>query len=247
MLPASPVKLGLAIWILIPQNEGERVVYLILSGYFKQFEEKVTLYRNLFFEFFFKGTLLLTKVTAEYCLVRVRSQKLEEFRKISKKIDLDMKTQMKVRGVVETQAKVTVAEGAVESSPSPKPEKRSYAQEMAVKRKRISTAKEKTIKDESDNSVPPSAASNIESDKVDPQILDRGSARNVNNKSVISGLKSTKTDDTDEHTGKKMLNSEPLDALKQPHKGLVLSRTKTDSAQNPLKDYKASSIGSLST
>lgn len=35
VIPASPVQLGLAIWILIPQNEGEKVVYMVLSGYFK--------------------------------------------------------------------------------------------------------------------------------------------------------------------------------------------------------------------
>lgn len=83
VIPASPVQLGLAVWVLIPQNEGEKVVYMILSGYFKQFEQFITLYRNMFFEFVFRTVLSLARVTTDYCLTRIRSEQLIEIRKVT--------------------------------------------------------------------------------------------------------------------------------------------------------------------
>ena len=41
-VPATPVQLAIAIWILIPNNEGERVMYMVMSSYFEQFEKKMT-------------------------------------------------------------------------------------------------------------------------------------------------------------------------------------------------------------
>lgn len=38
-IPATPVQFGLAIWILIPQNEGEKVMYLVMTNHFMKFEE----------------------------------------------------------------------------------------------------------------------------------------------------------------------------------------------------------------
>jgi hypothetical protein len=70
-IPATPIELGIAIWILIPQNEGEKVMYLVLTTYFVQFEEKMTMTRNGFFEIILKIVLTLTMHTAEYCRTRV--------------------------------------------------------------------------------------------------------------------------------------------------------------------------------
>lgn len=48
-VPATPVQLVLSLWILLPNNEGEKVVYLAMSGYLTQFEVKATYVKYSFF------------------------------------------------------------------------------------------------------------------------------------------------------------------------------------------------------
>jgi hypothetical protein len=81
------VQLGLAVWILIPQNKGEKVVYLVLSEYLLKFEETMTSWRNAIFETIFKVVLNLALFTSNYCLTRIPSEQLVNLRKITEKID----------------------------------------------------------------------------------------------------------------------------------------------------------------
>ena len=100
-IPASPVQLGLAIWILIPQNRGEKVVYLVLSEYLFKFEESMTSWRNAIFETIFITVLNLALITSNHCLKRISSDKLVSLRKITEKIDQDLYKQIKTRGAVD--------------------------------------------------------------------------------------------------------------------------------------------------
>ena len=77
-IPPQPFRLGLSFWVLLPQNEGEKVLYLVLSSYFVQFEEKITKLRNGFFEVILKGVLKMAYHTSDYCCTRIDAQKLVE-------------------------------------------------------------------------------------------------------------------------------------------------------------------------
>ena len=75
-VPATPVQFGLAVWILIPQNEGEKVMYLILSDHFVKFESYMTIARNGIFECLLLCTLKFALLVTSYCQSRVSSEKL---------------------------------------------------------------------------------------------------------------------------------------------------------------------------
>jgi hypothetical protein len=98
-VPATPVQLWLAIWILIPQNEGEKVVYLAMSSQLLKFEEKMTYWRHIFFEAILNLVLQLARVTCAYCLPKISSETLVEMRKLTHEIDQNFSSQMKLRGV----------------------------------------------------------------------------------------------------------------------------------------------------
>ena len=83
-VPATPVQLVLAVWILLPNNEGEKVVYLAMSGYLSQFEIKVTHVKYSFFSYILKFVLKLSHSTSDYCATRISSERLAEFRDITK-------------------------------------------------------------------------------------------------------------------------------------------------------------------
>lgn len=82
-IPATPVQLGLGIWILVPYNEGEKVMYLVLSGYFIKFEEKMTYFRSGYLRVVLLGTLKLAVVITEYCATRVASDKLIDLQELT--------------------------------------------------------------------------------------------------------------------------------------------------------------------
>mmetsp|Transcript_23293 Transcript_23293/g.31129 ORF Transcript_23293/g.31129 Transcript_23293/m.31129 type:complete len:142 (+) Transcript_23293:81-506(+) len=86
-IPAAPVQLAVAIWILIPQNEGEKVIYLMLQGYFTKFEEKMTAFRYVYLSLVLKGMLKSALFFAEYCSKRVAPDSLPDFQLISAQID----------------------------------------------------------------------------------------------------------------------------------------------------------------
>ena len=75
---AALIKLGIAIWILIPQNEGERVMYMIFESRFTQFEQKFTGIRQVYLATVLKGVLKLALFVTEYCTKRVADDKLAE-------------------------------------------------------------------------------------------------------------------------------------------------------------------------
>lgn len=87
---ASLIKLGVATWILIPQNEGERVIYMIFQNYFTQFEQKVTEVRFFYLFYLLKGVLKLALFFTEYCVKRVSPDKLPEFQMITAQADLTL-------------------------------------------------------------------------------------------------------------------------------------------------------------
>ena len=62
-------------------------MYLVLSSYFVQFEEKITVFRNGFFEIILKGVLKLAFHTSDYCCTRIDAQKLVELQQISEDTD----------------------------------------------------------------------------------------------------------------------------------------------------------------
>jgi len=62
-------------------------MYLILSSYFTQFEQKMTGIRNAFFEVILKVVLNLAFHTSDYCRTRVDPEKLIEMRKVSERTD----------------------------------------------------------------------------------------------------------------------------------------------------------------
>ena len=97
-IPAYPVQLGLGIWILLPQNEGEKVMYLVLSGYFIKFESKMTSYRSSYLSVALTGTLKLTQIVTQYCATRVDSEKLADFAELTESIDQIVLRQIKMRG-----------------------------------------------------------------------------------------------------------------------------------------------------
>jgi len=128
----------LAIWILLPQNEGEKVIYLLLSSYFVNFEEKVTAFRGKYLVLVHSAVLQIAVFTTDYCSRRVDASQLGELRQKSELIDQTLLRQIKVRG-----AKVQKRSPENdESSPDGRKEesyltvsKRSYTQEMALNRK----------------------------------------------------------------------------------------------------------------
>lgn len=128
-----------------------------------------------------------------------------------------------MRGIVEQQDLSQAAEGADTSSYQAS--KRSYTQELAVRRKRISTAKERNAADDDTIDTQtsskakhggdlgaPSPASNILAEDMDPlshgRNANRGANRTMtfgtgNNLKKPSGLQNLDLDDdcTDEHNG----------------------------------------------
>ena len=86
-IPATPVQLWISIWVLLPQNEGEKVMYLVLSSYFAKFEEKITVARNSFFVIVIKVVLKLAFYVSDYCCTRIDPQRLPELRNISESTD----------------------------------------------------------------------------------------------------------------------------------------------------------------
>jgi len=119
----------LAIWILIPQNEGEKVMYLILSSYFTQFEQKITWIRNAFFEIVLKVVLNLAFHTSDYCRTRVSPEKLVDMRKVSERTDNALYQQMKIFGVLESTRSSTKSSSSSTKmdEPQDKVPTRSYA------------------------------------------------------------------------------------------------------------------------
>ena len=86
-IPATPVQLWISVWVLLPQNEGEKVMYLVLSSYFAKFEEKITFVRNIFFVIILKVVLNLAFHVSDYCCTRIDPQKLVDLRNISESTD----------------------------------------------------------------------------------------------------------------------------------------------------------------
>ena len=62
-------------------------MYLVLSSYFAQFEERTTFVRNGFFEVVLKIVLTIAYHISEYCRTRVDPQKLVDMRKITERTD----------------------------------------------------------------------------------------------------------------------------------------------------------------
>ena len=98
-IPATPVQLWISIWVLLPQNEGEKVMYLVLSSYFAKFEEKITVLRNGFFIIVLKIVLSLAFHATAYCCTRIDPQKLANLREVSESTDNIIYQQMKRFGV----------------------------------------------------------------------------------------------------------------------------------------------------
>ena len=98
-IPATPVQLWLSIWVLLPQNEGEKVMYLVLSSYFAKFEEKITIVRNSFFVIILKVVLNLAFHVSDYCCTRIDPQKLADLRDLSESTDSILYQQMKRFGI----------------------------------------------------------------------------------------------------------------------------------------------------
>jgi hypothetical protein len=86
-IPAYPVQLGLGIWILLPKNEGEKVMYLVMSDYFIKFEQKMTHYRSSYLSIILLGTLKLALIITDYCASKVSSDRLVDFAEFTEKID----------------------------------------------------------------------------------------------------------------------------------------------------------------
>ena len=77
-------------------------MYLILSSYFTQFEQKMTICRNAFFEIVLNVVLTVAYHVSDYCRTRVDPEKLVDMRKISERTDNALYQQMKVFGVLES-------------------------------------------------------------------------------------------------------------------------------------------------
>ena len=62
-------------------------MYLIMSSYFAQFEQKMTIIRNGFFEIVLNIVLKLALHTCDYCRTRVDPEKLLDMRKVTERMD----------------------------------------------------------------------------------------------------------------------------------------------------------------
>ena len=87
MVPATPVQLLLAIWILIPFNQGEKAMYVIMSSYLEMFETKMTSTRDYFFETLLFCILTVARSTSNYCSTRISSSYLSKMRQITEEMD----------------------------------------------------------------------------------------------------------------------------------------------------------------
>ena len=155
-LPATPCKLAIAIWILIPQNEGEKVIYLVLTGYFSKFEEHMTKARNAFFDVVLFVVLKTALWVTEYSRTSISVDKLIDLRKVTESMDQALLYQLKIRGALNKQN----ASSKEENDGHYQQSKRSYAQEMAVRRNKISrNAKERSVEEHSPD----------ESESISPQ------------------------------------------------------------------------------
>lgn len=97
-VPATPFQFILALWILLPQNEGEKVIYLMLSSYFVKFEEKMTKFRSIYLVLLLTTVLKVAVFITEYCSKRIAAEKLSELRSMTEQMDQVLLRQIKVRG-----------------------------------------------------------------------------------------------------------------------------------------------------
>ena len=79
-------------WILIPQNEGEKVMYLFLSSYLTTFERKMTYVRGTYLAVVLKAILKLAALVTGYCAVRVSPETLHEVKQTTDQISETIKT-----------------------------------------------------------------------------------------------------------------------------------------------------------
>jgi len=130
-VPATPVQLMLAIWILIPQNEGEKVMYLVFSDYFMKFETKMTSIGGFFFTSTLNVVLKFAVIVTDYCARRTLPQKLIELQLLTEHMDEILLKQIKLRGAIDKSVPRQEKDGV---SVQPK---RSYAQEMAARKSKV--------------------------------------------------------------------------------------------------------------
>ena len=87
MLPTTAVELGLAFWILLPNNSGEKAVYGLFSNQFIKFEDSVTQFKHMVFDAFLFRTLYITSMLTDYCSTRISSKKLLKCRQMTEQMD----------------------------------------------------------------------------------------------------------------------------------------------------------------
>ena len=87
MLPTTAVELGLAFWILLPNNSGEKAVYGLFSNQFIRFEDYVTQLRHLIFDTILFRLLQYTSFMTDYCSTRISSKRLLECRQMTEEMD----------------------------------------------------------------------------------------------------------------------------------------------------------------
>ena len=96
-IPATPIVIGMTIWILHPKYKGEGVAYLIMSDYFNKFEEKMRIMRNTFFESILWLFLFLASFFVEHCRTKTSNLKLLELRKYTEEMDIQMVNELYTR------------------------------------------------------------------------------------------------------------------------------------------------------
>ncbi len=74
-------------------------MYMIMSSYFVQFEEKMTFVRNIIFEYLHLAVLKTANFFNEVCMTRITPERLVEMQAITEQMDQDLRDQIRLFGV----------------------------------------------------------------------------------------------------------------------------------------------------
>ena len=145
ILPPSPIKLFFSLWILLPQNEGEAVAYVILQGYFVEFERRMTGVRNAIFENLLLAALAVAKFFVDHVRAKVGDESVKKLRAYTQAMDRAMAGELQVRA--------KLAGPSADSQAAYLAQKRAYGQEGLSRRKRKVSEDLDESNDDSDAAV----------------------------------------------------------------------------------------------